>query len=101
MAKAQLKILAFLITVGLVAGSVSVGWWLYMNVLLKESEVEKDIAEMKGKDRPRIDPGARRFDAAIDLIKAGKIEEGRDDLSKLCVKFPDSATCPEAMRIIG
>lgn len=101
MAKAQLKILAFLITVGLVAGSLSVGWWFYMNILLKESEVEKDIAAMKGKDRPKIDPGARRFEAAIDLIKAGKIEEGRDALDKLRLQFPDSATCPEAMRIIG
>ncbi len=101
MAKAQLKILAFLITVGLVAGALSVGWWFYMNVLLKESEVEKDIAAMKGKDRPKIDPGARRFDAAIDLIRAGKIEEGRDALYKLRLQFPDSATCPEAMRIIG
>ncbi|MGV3661571.1 MAG: LysM peptidoglycan-binding domain-containing protein [Prosthecobacter sp.] len=101
MAKAQLKILAFLITVGLVAGSLSVGWWFYTNVLLKESQVEQDIASMKGKDRPKIDPGARRFDAAIELIKAGKIEEGRDDLSKLCLQFPESATCPEAMRIIG
>lgn len=101
MAKAQLKILAFLITAGLVAGSLSVGWWFYMNVLLKESQVEKDIAAMKGKDRPKIDPGARRFDAAIDLIRAGKIEEGRDALYKLRQQFPDSATCPEAMRIIG
>lgn len=101
MAKAQLKILAFLITVGLVAGSLSVGWWFYMNVLLKESEVEKGIAAMKDKDRPKIDPGARRFEWAIDLIKEGKIEEGRDALDKMRLQFPDSATCPEAMRIIG
>lgn len=101
MAKAQLKILAFLITVGLVAGSLSVGWWFYTNVLLKESAVEKDIAAMKGKDRPKIDPGVRRFEAAIDLIKEGQIKEGRDALYKLRAQFPDSATCSEAMRIIG
>jgi LysM repeat protein len=101
MAKAQLKILVFLITVGLVAGSLSVGWWFYMNVLLKENQVAQDIAAMKGKDRPRIDPGLRRFEAAIDLIREGKIEEGRDALYKLRLQFPDSAACPEAMRIIG
>ncbi len=101
MAKAQLKILVFLITVGLVAGALSVGWWFYMNVLLKESQVEKDIAAMKGKDRPRIDPGLRRFEAAVDLIREGKIDEGRDALYKLRLQFPDSAACPEAMRIIG
>lgn len=101
MAKAQLKILVFLITVGLVVGTLSVGWWFYMNVLLVESQVEKDIAAMKGKDRPRIDPGLRRFEAAVGLIREGQIDAGRDALYKLRQQFPDSAACPEAMRIIG
>jgi hypothetical protein len=101
MAKAQLKILVFLITVGLVVGALSVGWWFYMNVLLVESQVEKDIAAMKGKDRPRIDPGLRRFEAAVGLIREGQIDAGRDALYKLRQQFPDSAACPEAMRIIG
>lgn len=101
MAKTQIKLLIFLITVGLVAGTLAMGYWVYMNILLKESQVEHDIASMKGKDRPRIDPGVRRFDAAVELIKTGKIEEGRDALYKLRQQFPESATCPEAMRIIG
>ncbi|MBN8419602.1 MAG: LysM peptidoglycan-binding domain-containing protein [Verrucomicrobia bacterium] len=101
MAKTQIKLLIFLITVGLVAGTLAMGYWVYMNILLKESQVEHDIASMKAKDRPRIDPGIRRFEAAVDLIREGKIDEGRDALYKLCQQFPDSKTCPEAMRIIG
>lgn len=101
MARTQIKILIFLITVGLVAGTLSIAWWFYTNVLLKESRVEQDIAAMKDSDRPRIDPGARRFEAAVDLIKAGKINEGRDALYKLRQQFPESPTCVEAMRIIG
>ncbi len=101
MAKAQLKILAFLITVGLVAGTLSVAWWFYTNVLLKEHRLEQDIAAMKSVDRPRIDPGLRRFEAAVDLIRAGQIEEGREALYKLRQQFPDSGACPEAIRIIG
>ena len=61
MAKTQIKLLIFLITVGLVAGTLTMGYWVYMNILLKESQVEHDIASMKAKDRPRIDPGIRRF----------------------------------------
>jgi LysM repeat protein len=101
MARTQIKLLIFLITVGLVAGTLAMGYWVYMNILLKESQVENDIAAMKGKDRPRIDPGVRRFDAAVELIRSGKIEEGRDALYKLRQQFPDSATCADAMRIIG
>lgn len=101
MARVQLKILIFLITAGLVSGTLAMGYWVYMNILLKESQVEQDIAAMKGKDRPRIDPGARRFNAAIALIKDGKIDEGKDALYKLRKQFPESPTCVEAMRIIG
>ena len=101
MAKTQIKLLIFLITVGLVAGTLTMGYWVYMNILLKESQVEHDIASMKAKDRPRIDPGIRRFEAAVELIHQGKIDEGRDALDKLRLQFPDSDTCAEAMRIIG
>lgn len=101
MAKTQIKLLIFLITVGLVAGTLAMGYWVYMNILLKESQVEHDIASMKAKDRPRIDPGLRRFEAAVELIHQGKIDEGRDALYKLRQQFPESATCAEAMRIIG
>ena len=101
MAKTQIKLLIFLITVGLVAGTLGMGYWVYTNILLKESQVEHDIASMKAKDRPRIDPGIRRFEAAVELIDQGKIDEGRDALYKLRQQFPDSNTCTEAMRIIG
>jgi len=101
MAKTQIKLLIFLITVGLVAGTLGMGYWVYTNILLKESQVEHDIASMKAKDRPRIDPGIRRFEAAVELIQQGKIDEGRDALYKLRQQFPDSKTCTEAMRIIG
>lgn len=101
MAKTQIKLLIFLITVGLVAGTLAMGYWVYMNILLKESQVEHDIASMKAKDRPRIDPGVKRFEAAVELIKDGKIDEGLDALYKLRKQFPESTTCTEALRIIG
>lgn len=101
MARTQIKLLIFLITVGLVVGVLGIGYHLYTNVLLKENQVEKDIAKMKGKDRPRIDPGIRRFEAAVDLIREGKTAEGLDALYKLRQQFPESGTCGEALRIIG
>ena len=101
MAKAQFKLLLLLLVVGLFAGVLASGWWVYENVLMREQMVTKDLAAMKDKDRPRIDPGARRFAAAIDLIRAGSIADGRDALYKLLQQFPDSGTCAEARRIIG
>jgi hypothetical protein len=101
MAKAQFKLLLLLLVVGLFAGVLASGWWVYENVLMREQMVARDLASMKDKDRPRIDPGARRFAAATDLIRGGSIAEGRDALYKLLQQFPDSETCAEARRIIG
>ena len=101
MAKAQFKLLIFLITVGLFAGVVASGYWVYENILLREHRVEQDLAAMKDKERPRIDPGERPFDAAVDLIRGGNLTEGREALYKLLQQFPESGSCQEARRIIG
>lgn len=101
MARAQFKLLLFLFVTGLFAGVLALGWWLYQNVYLSEQRVQHELEAMKDQDRPRIDPGAKRFDAAIALVRGGSLEEGREALYKLVGQFPESATCPEARRIIG
>jgi hypothetical protein len=102
MARAQFKLLLFLITLGILVGCVATGWWLYSNVIAHDAAVTKDIAASRSAPgRPALDPGARRFDAAIDLIRSSKTEEARDALYKLLQSFPRSPTCGEAKRIIG
>lgn len=101
MAKAQFKLLIFLVTVGLFAGVVASGYWVYENILLREHRVEQDLAAMKHQERPRVDPGEKRFVAAVDLIRGGNLAEGRDALYKLLQQFPESESCAEARRIIG
>ncbi|MCX6854056.1 MAG: LysM peptidoglycan-binding domain-containing protein [Verrucomicrobia bacterium] len=49
----------------------------------------------------KIDPGDKRFEVAAAQIREGKFSEGRELLYKMLQQFPDSATCPEAKRIIG
>ena len=101
MARAQIKLLLFLITLGIVVGCMATAFWIYENVLLKEEQIKADIKEMKDPHRPAPDPGARRFENAVELIKSGKLQDGRDALYKLLQQFPKSATCPEAKRILG
>lgn len=101
MAKAQLKVLLFLIVLGITLGSMAAAYYIYDKILLPDKRAREEIATLKKSDLPRMDPGAKRFDAAIDLIKEGKIEAGRDGLFKLIQQFPDSPTCVEAKRIIG
>ncbi len=101
MAKAQLKLLVFLFAVGITVGCAAVAWWIFDKELRHESEVSADLKQMHKNVLAPPDPGARRFDAAVDLIRLGKIDEGRDALYKLLQQFPESPTCGEARRIIG
>ena len=101
MAKAQFKLLIFLITLGLASGCVAMAYWIWVNIIHHEQLVQQDIAELKSAPAVVLDPGARRFDAAIDLIREGQIQEGRQGLYKLLQQFPESPTCSEAKRIIG
>ncbi|HEY1081675.1 MAG TPA: LysM peptidoglycan-binding domain-containing protein [Prosthecobacter sp.] len=101
MAKAQLKLLLFLIVLGVTLGSMAAAYYIYDKILQPDKRVQAEIATIKKGDMPLIDPGAKRFDAAIELIKEGKIEDGRDGLFKVITQFPESPTCVEAKRIIG
>ena len=101
MTRAQLKILIFLVTVGLTLGSVATAWWFYTRVIKPELQVKSELEQIKNSELPVIDPGARRFDAAVELIRAGKLDEGREALYNLLRQFPESPTCAEAKRIIG
>ncbi len=101
MAKTQLKLLLFLIVLGITLGSMATAYYIYDKILQPEKAIQAEMAGMKKSDMPRIDPGAKRFDVAVDQIKQGRINEGRELLYKLLQQFPDSATCTEAKRIIG
>ena len=101
MAKAQLKLLVFLFAAGITAGCAAVAWWIFDKELRREMAVTADIKEMHKNVLVPPDPGARRFDAAIDLIRKNQVDEGRDALFKLLQQFPESPTCAEARRIIG
>lgn len=101
MAKTQLKLLLFLIVLGITLGCMATAYYIYDKILQPEKAIQAEMAGMKKSDMPRIDPGAKRFDVAVEQIKQGRISEGRELLNKLVDQFPDSATCREAKRIIG
>lgn len=101
MAKTQLKLLLFLIVLGITLGCIATAFYIYEKVLKPEMIIQAEMAGLKKADMPRIDPGAKRFEVAAEMIKDGKINDGREMLYKMLQQFPDSATCAEAKRIIG
>jgi hypothetical protein len=101
MAKTQLKLLLFLIVLGITFGCMATAFYIYDRILRPESLIQAEMKNIKKSELPKMDPGAKRFDVAAAQIHAGKYSEGRELLYKMLQQFPDSATCPEAKRIIG
>ena len=101
MAKAQFKLLLFIITVGLMLGSMATAWWFYARVMRPEMRVKSEIAQIQKSEQHKVDPGARRYDAAVAEIRVGNLDAGREGLYNLLRQFPESPTCVEARRIIG
>jgi LysM domain len=101
MTRAQLKLMIFLITVGLLLASVGTAYWFYVRVIRPESVVMSEIEKIQEAAVPLRDPGAKRFHAAADLIRVGQLNEGRQAMYQLLRQFPESPTCDEAKRIIG
>ncbi len=101
MARAQIKLLIFLVTLGLMLGSMATAWWFYLRVMRPEMRAKSEIARIQKSEVPLVDPGARRFEAAVEEIRADHLDKGREALYNLLRQFPDSPTCMEARRIIG
>lgn len=101
MARAQLKLLLYLVVLGITLGCMAVAYYIYMKVLAPEQRLRREMTEIKRSDLPRMDPGMKRFEAAAEMLHAGRIPEAREALFKLIQQFPDSASCTEAKRIIG
>ncbi len=99
--RAQLKLLLFLTVLGITSGTFALVFWAYKNVLSHDSQIAKEIMTMKSTGKPPPDPGAHHFNEAAELLRAGKLDEGREALYKLLRQFPRSPTTVEAKRIIG
>jgi LysM repeat protein len=99
--RAQIKLLLFLVVVGITAGILAVAFWLYKNILTEDSRIAAEIVAMKKDGRPPPDPGQHHFNIAVEMLRQKKLDAGRDGLYKLLRQFPRSPTTAEAKRIIG
>ncbi len=50
---------------------------------------------------PAIDPGAKAFDKAHDLLALGKLDEAREKLTTIINVYPSSSKAPMARGIVG
>lgn len=97
---ARLKFLLAFFALIVCAAGVAGAWFYWKKFAQPELVVNRHISG-KGEVLERPDLGRRHFEAALALIKEGELVSARDRLLYLMQYFPESATWPEARRIVG
>lgn len=101
MARTQIKILIFMIALGIMLSCMGAAYYVYAKILKPGREIEAELANLRGAQIKRVDPGLKRFEAAVQQIQSGQIFEGRESLYRLLQQFPQSQHAAESRRIIG
>lgn len=97
----KLKIFVFLLAVGLAGSMITYAYLGYTKVVGTDDKLKAEIHVLQTSKNELPDPGIRRFDSAIEQIRGGDKEGGRDALYELLRQFPTTKYGPEAKRIIG
>jgi len=101
MARVHIRIVVFLLAAAFLAASVLVAIFMVNKQLLPERQAIKEIAELKAEPPPAPDPGAKDYEAALELVKKGHVDEGRGALLRMLQTYKESARYADAERAVG
>jgi hypothetical protein len=97
----RFKIVIFLMAVGIAGSVIAAAYWYYTRVMGHDTKVQGEIKELQAQKTTLPDPGVKRFDRAVELLKENNFSEARAALAEMLKTFPDSSRAGEARRIIG
>ncbi len=98
----KVKIFVFLLAVGLAGSMITYAYLSYTKVVGTDNKLTEEIHVLHTTNKKELpDPGIKRFEAAVEQIRAGDKEGGRMALYEVLRQFPASKCVPETKRIIG
>lgn len=92
-----------LLVVLILAGGIGYGAWFYYNklYLAPQKEAKQEAALPSVPAPPPPDPGNEPYAQALELKKAGKVEDARLALEQLLVNYPESKKVEAAKQVLG
>lgn len=98
----KVKIIVFLLAVGLAGSMITYAYLSYTKVVGADNKLTEEIHVLQTTNKKELpDPGIKRFEAAVEQIRTGDREGGRVALYEVLRQFPASKCVPETKRIIG
>lgn len=98
----HLKIIVAILGLSISGFFIFASLWIYQKNLKAERRALTEIAEIEEASAKGLpDPGLGYYRRAMKLIRQGRVVEARDLLLDLVRLYADSASFPEAKRVIG
>lgn len=97
----KLKIIVFVFVFGLAGFMITYAYFGYTRVVRTDNKLEAEIHVLQTNNKNLPDPGVRHFENAVEQLRSGDEEGGRNALYELLRQYPTTKCAPEAKRIIG
>lgn len=101
MLRVYIRIIAALFAVAVLAVAAVGGWWVYRQSYVPEQQAVREIRELMKSTAPKADPGKKRFDQAMELIRLREFDAARQILTEILEVYRDSERVPDARRVLG
>jgi hypothetical protein len=101
MFRAQLKLIAAFLVLGIVAAAVVGMFYAWTNYLEPSFQARQEILDLEKDPPKRIDVGAREFGEAMEQMQRGEVAAAHSQLSMLVRTYADSSAYSKSRRILG
>ncbi len=97
----QFTILIAVVALGILGAAIVGVAYFFEQVVKPETVALQTIKQQQRAPDSLPDPGAKEYEAAIEMIKAGEMVTARDRLAYLMRYYSESAKFAEAKRVLG
>jgi len=101
MAQVHIRIVAALIALSVLAVTVLGAIYMYRETIQPEKERKAEVAKILKTPAPKIDPGKKIYEQAMDLIRRREMEAAREKLTEIIEVYRDSERCAAAREVLG
>lgn len=101
MSRVHIRIIAALIALTVLSATVLGGYYMYHENMVPERKRKEEVKVLLKKPGPKVDPGKKVFEQAIDFIRRGEKEAAREKLTEIVEVYRDSDRFPDAREVLG
>ncbi len=101
MAQVHIRIVAALLALSVLTVTVLGAYYMYRENIKPEQARKKEVSDLMKQQGPRVDPGKKIHDQAMDLIRKREMDAAREKLTEIIEVYRDSERYAPARAVLG